>query len=98
MHVSSAPLQPSALDTWLHESEPQESAASIPVARGTAPAAVGQGAGGPARDSAEGLLDLDVWGNNPTAAQRLLTAAPAPDAAAPGATQLWATHIFTPLE
>ena len=93
MQVSSAPLQPSALDTWLHDSQSHQEPASIQVARGAAPA-VGQGPGGPARDTAEGLLDLDVWGANSTAAHRLLTGATAPDAAA---TQLWAAHIFAPL-
>ena len=96
MQVSSAPLQPSALDTWLHESGPQEPA-SAPVTRGTA-AALGQGPGGPVRDTAEGLLGLDVWGNSPAATHHLLTGATAPDTAAPAATQLWATHIFAPLE
>ena len=93
MQVSSAPLQPSALDTWLQTADTQEPA-SIQVARGAAPT-VGQGLGGTARDTAEGLLDLNVWGSSPTAAHRLLTTATAPDA---GATQLWATHIFAPLE
>ena len=93
MQVSSAPLQPSALDTWLQTADTQEPA-SIQVARGAAPT-VGQGPGGPARDTAEGLLGLNVWGSSPTAAHRLLTTATAPDA---GATQLWATHIFAPLE
>lgn len=89
MQVSSAPLQPSALDTWLQQSESQE-----PASLQVAPAA-GQGAGGPSRDAAEGLLGLNVWGGNPTAGHRLVATATAPDA---GATQLWATHIFAPLE
>ena len=93
MQVSSAPLQPSALDTWLQTAESQEPA-SIQVGRGAA-SAVGQGSGGPARDTAEGLLGLDVWGTHSTAAHRLLTGVTAPGAAA---TQLWASHIFAPLE
>ena len=52
------------------------------------------------RDSAESLLDLDVWNGTPVASQPLSSAALVPQPAASGnanPAQVWAEHIFQPL-
>lgn len=91
MKVSSAPSQSSALDTWLHDSEAIEASALQSGSRAT-----GQSGTVSGRDSAEGLLGLQVWDEDATAGHRLVTAIPAPESGA-GAAQVWAGHIFAPL-
>ena len=98
MKVSSAPAQPSALDTWLHEADNPDAAASVQAnGRGAASTAVAPQGTASGRDSAEGLLGLEIWDADPSAGRRLQTGAPVPDALTVGSAQSWATHIFAPL-
>jgi hypothetical protein len=96
MKVSSAPAQPSALDTWLHESENLDAVSIEAARRGPETAAAPHGSAS-GRDSAEGLLGLDIWGADSSAERSLVASAPAPDALTAGSAQSWAMHIFTPL-
>jgi hypothetical protein len=93
MKISSASLQPSALDTWLHEAAQPDAASS--QATGWVGVTLHGTASG--QDSAERLLELKTWDADPSAKRSLRTNAPAPDALMPAAAQLWATHIFAPL-
>jgi len=93
MKVSSASVQPSAFDTWLHEAD-QPDAAANQAAGGNVATLHGIASG---QDSAEGLLGLKIWDRDPSAGRSLLTNAPAPDALTAGSAQSWATHIFAPL-
>jgi hypothetical protein len=95
MKVSSAPSQSSALDTWLHDSAAIEASASPTTSRGVS-GATGQSGSISGRDSAEGLLGLQVWDENAAWGHRLVTAIPAPEPLS-GAAQVWASHIFAPL-
>jgi len=93
----SAPL--SALNTWPAGHE--DAAASQATGEGEAASlASSTEPSAPARDSAESLLDLNVWSSGPAAAHQLLTSAAAPrtdgTASAPAA-QAWTDHIFQPL-
>jgi len=96
MKISSDPGMVSPLETWLRDTAevvaPQTSLA------GESTATVSNSAT-PTRDSAEGLLELDIWNGAPEGS-RLLSASASfqPTAAEPaGAIQGWADHIFQPL-
>jgi hypothetical protein len=104
MKVLGDSAQSSALNTWLREPEEAEArpaAAPIDeVSRSAAPAEATADSTDKGRDTAESLLDLDVWNGTPAASQQLSTAAAAPQAAASGnanPAQAWAEHIFQPL-
>jgi hypothetical protein len=95
MKVSSAITQVSALETWLQETDaasPTAQAAPLASASAAAPPSTSQG-----RDVAEGLLELNVWSTDVTAAARHLATAVPPPAEDSHATTLWADHIFAPL-
>jgi hypothetical protein len=96
MKVSSAPSQPSALDTWLQDSDHADPDSILTAGSGTPAMPAAHGAP-PGRDTAEGLLGLDVWDTDSTAGHQLITGAPAPEVATSGAAQSWAAHIFSPL-
>jgi hypothetical protein len=87
MKVSSDPGMASALDTWLRAAEastPTQPSGVADLIASTPPAATV-----PARDGAEALLDLDVWGGS---------AAPLRGFGSPPSTvQSWADYIFQPL-
>jgi hypothetical protein len=105
MQVSSTPAQMSALDIWLRETESVASPGGMPPAAGDAtPAGSELAAPGP-RDIAEGLLELQVWttsssggGAAAVASRQLATADQGPEHADATTAQLWAQHIFAPLE
>jgi hypothetical protein len=80
----------SALDAWLRNAEATD------TTNGTASQVYPRSVGvPPPRDSAEALLNLDVWSG---AARELATSAPSPrDSAQDPAAQGWADHIFGPL-
>jgi hypothetical protein len=96
MKVSSAPSQPSALDTWLQDSDQADPDSILTAGSGTATTPASQSAL-PGRDTAEGLLGLDVWDTDTAAGHQLITGAAAPEAATSGSAQSWAAHIFSPL-
>jgi hypothetical protein len=96
MKVSSAPSQPSALDTWLQDSDQADPDSILTAGSGAATTPATHGAL-PGRDTAEGLLGLDVWDTDSAAGHQLITGAPAPEVATSGSVQSWAAHIFAPL-
>ncbi len=101
----SGPAQPSALEVWLQEipsTEPDTGSANMP-ADSVAPARETDAA--LQRDSAEGLLDLDVWSAN-AGTRQLVATGTGPPATGSGAggsgaaqtqAQAWAEYIFRPL-
>lgn len=96
MKISSDAGMVSPLETWLRDTAevvaPQTHAAG-------ASALLASNSATPSRDSAEGLLELDIWNGAPDGS-RLLTASATfqPRAAEPTAVvQGWADHIFEPL-
>jgi len=102
MKISSDPGMVSALQTWLRDTadaqapgaaQSQVSADSEPVLQVS-----NNGATAP-RDSAEGLLELDVWKGVPDGSRQLTSSALfQPRAAEPaGVIQGWTEHIFQPL-
>lgn len=114
MKISSDPGMVSALETWLRGSAEPEGLPSsadgpaqasagldhIQVSAGGDPAlqVSNNGAAVP-RDSAEGLLELDVWKGMPGGTRQLASSALfQPRAAEPAsAIQGWTEHIFQPL-
>lgn len=107
MKISSDPGMVSALETWLRDSADPEALAQtssglaqIPMSAGSDPAlqVSNNGAIAP-RDSAEGLLELDVWKGVPEGSRQLTCSALfQPRATEPaGAIQGWTEHIFQPL-
>jgi hypothetical protein len=96
MKVSSAPSQPSALDTWLQDSDQADPDSILTAGSGTTATPATHGAL-PSRDTAEGLLGLDVWDTESAAGHQLITGAPAPEVGICGSVQSWAAHIFAPL-
>jgi type II secretory pathway component PulK len=96
MKVSSSGAEPSALEVCLQEAASDATAeTSSPRTHGAA--AAREAAAGAVRDPAEGLLELDVWPGPAAEPHRLVSAAAARPAAAGGAAQAWAEHIFQPL-
>jgi len=102
MKISSDPGMVSALETWLRDAADTEALgpAQIQVPAGSEPAlqVSNNGATAP-RDSAEGLLELDLWKGVPDGSRQLTSSALfQPRAAEPaGAIQGWTEHIFQPL-
>lgn len=107
MKISSDPGMVSALETWLRDTADPEALAHTsagltqnPVSAGSEPALriSNNGATAP-RDSAEGLLELDVWKSVPGGSRQLTTSALfQPRATEPaGVIQGWTEHIFQPL-
>ncbi len=92
MKVSSTPAQVSALDTWLQGAETALPAAAVHPGTTEGVSSTAQ-----SRDSAEGLLDLDVWNGSPAERRTLLTTAAAPQPADHFA-QMWSEHVFRPLQ
>jgi hypothetical protein len=110
MKVFSTPAPASALETWLRDVQNEaEVAAGTGVHGAVATAAslpelssaLSAGLAQPARDTAEGLLDLNVWNGAEAGSRRLISTAPAPDVPEGGeplaAAQRWAEHIFQSL-
>lgn len=99
MKISSDPGVISALETWLRDTvDVQAPQAQLP-AYGEAELLTSNSAVASSRDSAEGLLELNVWNGVPDRS-RLLTSAVSfqPRATEPaGVIQAWADHIFQPL-
>jgi hypothetical protein len=92
MKVSSSPAQVSALDTWLQGVEAASTAAAVHPGTTEAAASTAQ-----SRDSAEGLLDLNVW-NGSSAERRSLLAMGAAPQPTDRFAQLWSEHILRPLQ
>jgi hypothetical protein len=92
MKVSSTPAQVSALDTWLQGAD-----AALPAAAAHPGTAVGEASTAQSRDSAEGLLDLNVWNGSSAGQGALLATAVAPQPTDRFA-QAWSDHIFRPLQ
>lgn len=106
MKISSDPGMVSALETWLRDTANAEALAhgsagpQIQVPPGSEPALQVSNSGATApRDSAEGLLELDVWKGVPDGSRQLTSSALfQPRAAEPaGVIQGWTEHIFQPL-
>lgn len=110
MKISSDPGMVSALETWLRDTVDAEALAhgsaglsagpQIQVSAGSEPALQVSNSGATApRDSAEGLLELDVWKGVPDGSRQLTSSALFhPRAAEPaGVIQGWTEHIFQPL-
>jgi len=96
MKISSDPGMVSPLETWLRDTA-EVVAPQTPLAgesTGTA-----SNSATPSRDSAEGLLELDIWNGVPDGSRQLIASVTfQPSAAEPaGAIQGWADHIFQPL-
>ena len=99
MKISSDPGMVSALETWLRDS------AQMPAHDASGPAdlepalQVSNNAATAPRDSAEGLLELDLWKGAPDSSRQLVSSALfQPRAAEPaGVIQGWTEHIFQPL-
>jgi hypothetical protein len=87
---SDAAANVSPLETWLRE-ETSPSTPS-PAADSAAPAAVSAQAPASLYDSAEGLLNLDVWNGAPPEARSLATSSVARSDA-----RDWAEHVIEPL-
>ncbi len=113
MKISSDPGMVSALETWLRDTADTQaldhrssglaytsSGPQIQVAAGSEPAlqVSNNGATAP-RDSAEGLLELDVWNGASDGSRQLISSALfQPSATEPaGVIQGWTEHIFQPL-
>jgi hypothetical protein len=101
MKISSDPGMVSALETWLRDTVEVEGLAqeSAGLANGEAASLTSNSPVASSRDSAEGLLELNVWNGVPDGS-RLLTAAASfqPHTTEPaGVIQAWADHIFQPL-
>jgi hypothetical protein len=106
MKISSDPGMVSALETWLRDtadaqaSGPASSGPQIQVSAGSEPAlqVSNNGAAAP-RDSAEGLLELDVWKGVPDGSRQLASSALFQARATEPASviQGWTDHIFQPL-
>jgi hypothetical protein len=101
MKISSDPGMVSALETWLRDTADAEALAHTSSDRAVSEPALqafNNGATAP-RDSAEGLLDLDVWKGVPDGSRQLTSSALfQPRAAEPaGVIQGWTEHIFQPL-
>lgn len=92
MKVSSNPAQVSALDTWLQGAE-----AALPAAAAQLGTTESEASTVQARDSAEGLLDLNIW-NGSSAQLRALGAAGVPPQPTDRFAQAWSDHIFRPLQ
>jgi hypothetical protein len=104
MKISSDPGMVSALETWLRDSADAEALAPglapIQVSAGSEPALQVSNSGATTpRDSAAGLLELDVWRGVADGSRQLASSALfQPRAAEPaGAIQGWTEHIFQPL-
>ena len=105
MKISSDPGMVSALETWLRDTPDAEglahgSSGLVQVSAGSEPALQLSNSGATApRDSAEGLLELDVWKGTPDGSRQLSSSALfQPNAAeAAGIIQGWTEHIFQPL-
>ncbi|HEY6927752.1 MAG TPA: hypothetical protein VI653_30030 [Steroidobacteraceae bacterium] len=104
MKISSDPGMVSALETWLRDTAnldipaPGVAPSQASLSGETASQVFNNGPTAP-RDSAEGLLELDVWKGAPDGS-RLLTSSALfqPRAAEPaGVIQGWTEHIFQPL-
>jgi hypothetical protein len=96
MKISSDPGMASALDTWLRAEEPgaQSPRSAVADLRPAAPV----NAPTPARDTAEALLELDVWGSARSRELASLSAAPQPRDTEPlSSVQGWTDYIFQPL-
>jgi len=99
----SGPAPRSPLEVWLHQTESGEPAATS-AHTGVDPATPVTEPGIAPRDSAEGLLDLDVWGagadRHPLVAVESAAIATPTGTGASGVSlaQAWAEHIFLPLE
>jgi hypothetical protein len=101
MKVSSDPAQVSALNTWLRDPEAMETTSAATPAADSAPHAAPASSTAQSRDTAEVLLDLDVWNGTPGAARRLATAAAAPQpeqSPSVNPAHQWADHILEPLQ
>jgi hypothetical protein len=99
MKISSDPGLVSALETWLRDAVDVEVPQAHLSANSEAALLTSDGSVASPRDSAEGLLELDVWNDAP-GGSRLLTAAASfqPRTTEPaGVIQAWADHIFQPL-
>jgi hypothetical protein len=112
MKISSDPGMVSALETWLRDTPDADGVAPVSsgpahtssgvvqVSAGSEPALQSYNSGATApRDSAEGLLELDVWKGTLDGSRRLSSSAPfQPNATeAAGIIQGWTEHIFQPL-
>jgi hypothetical protein len=107
MKISSDPGMVSALETWLRDTADAEALAhtsagpaQIQVSPSSEPALQVSNSGASApRDSAEGLLELDVWKGVPGGSRQLTSSALfQPRAVEPaGVIQGWTEHIFQPL-
>jgi hypothetical protein len=106
MKISSDPGMVSALETWLRDAADAEGLASedglaqIQASAGSEPVLQVSNSGATTtRDSAEGLLELDVWKGIPDGSRQLSSSAlfqPHATQAA-GVIQGWTEHIFQPL-
>ena len=101
MKISSDPGMVSALETWLRDTADAQAPdhTSSGLAHTSSGPQIQVSAGSEPRDSAEGLLELDVWKGVPDGSRRLASSAPfQPRAAEPaGVIQGWTEHIFQPL-
>ena len=107
MKISSDPGLVSALETWLRDTADAEALAhgsagllqTQTSAGGESPIPQPNSAATAPRDSAEGLLELDVWKGMPDGSRQLTSSALfQPRAAEPaGVIQGWTEHIFQPL-
>jgi len=96
MKISSDPGMVSPLETWLRDTA--EVVAPQAHATHETTAAVSNRVTSP-RDSAEGLLELDLWNGAPDGSRLLTASVPfQPRGAEPASViQGWADHIFQPL-
>jgi hypothetical protein len=100
MKVFSDLARVSPLETWLRDAELADSGAAQKPHSAESSAAALPGAATPIPDTAERLLDLDVWSDAPPTARFLVTTADPPQASAKesiASAQQWADHIFAPL-
>ena len=98
MKISSDPGMVSALETWLRDTADTQALEGALSGGEPALQVSNNGATAP-RDSAEGLLELDVWRGLADGSRQLASSALfQPRAAEPaGAIQGWTEHIFQPL-
>jgi len=96
MKISSDPGMVSPLETWLRDTA--EVVAPQSHVAGEATPAVSNSTT-PSRDSAEGLLELDIWNGAPDGSRLLgASATLQPRTGEPASViQGWADHIFQPL-
>jgi len=100
MKISSDPGMVSALEMWLRDSADAEALAQTSSGPAGEPALQVSNIGVTApRDSAEGLLELDVWKGAPDGSRQLTSSAlfQARATEPAGVIQGWTEHIFQPL-